>query len=183
MLHVELENILTEDELAGKLATVLARADAEKQIYVITRGGKPSLAIIDLPQLENLSGRDVRVAAPKPLFSEVEVDPTVHAEAAAPAPTVMPEMPNMPDTLPAMPSMPETQATPLPVQAASEPSLAMPAPLGLQPSAPDIRPMAMPVPGVPVQPAPAMAATPIMATQSSIPQAGPMSEPLPDMPA
>jgi hypothetical protein len=59
MLNVDLDNIITQDELASRADEILRKADEEKKIVVVTRGGRPAVAILKIEELEALSGRSV----------------------------------------------------------------------------------------------------------------------------
>ncbi len=91
MLHVELDNILTHDELASKAEEVLRKADENNQILVITRNGRPAVAVLKLEQLEELSGRQVSTNQPP-----VEL-PHMNANAVATPPPPAAPMPPLPD--------------------------------------------------------------------------------------
>jgi hypothetical protein len=120
MLHVDLDNILTQDELSHRADEVLKKADEEDKILVVTRGGRPAVAILKLEQLEKLSGREVAPASP----------PT---EVAAPS-----EAPAAPAVPPAVDSAPVSTPP------AAEPS-AMPAPQPLdQPEPQNPNPAGLP---------------------------------------
>lgn len=104
MLHVDLDNILTHDELAHKAEEVLRKADDEGKIVVITRNGRPAVAVLKLEQLEELSGRTVstnqqpveipgvETGAPHPSSAPAEPSPVAEMPADAPR-SDLPDMP------------------------------------------------------------------------------------------
>jgi prevent-host-death family protein len=102
MLHVDLDNILTHDELASKAEEVLRKADEERQIVVITRNGRPAVAVLKLEQLEELSGREVSTNHPATELPPME-QPTPsnteehHEEPAQPAPEQHNDSSGLPD--------------------------------------------------------------------------------------
>lgn len=98
MLHVDLDNILTNDELASRADEVLKKADEDRQIIVITRNGRPAVALLKLEQLEELSGREVSTNHPAADLPHLEQPaPEVHNEPA-------PEQHNDTSGLPDMPA-------------------------------------------------------------------------------
>lgn len=116
MLHVDLDNILTHDELAPKAEEVLRKVDEENKIMVITRNGRPAVAMLKLEELENLSGRTVVPAMPvteHPATSGISASPDLAvSQAASPTPD-MQSAPPMPQVQPApnpsgLPDMPDS---------------------------------------------------------------------------
>lgn len=103
MLHVDLDNILTNDELATKADEVLRKTDDEGKIVVVTRNGRPAVAILKLEQLEELSGRTVSTNTPPAEFPGV-----TPPENSAPA---APEVPHE-EPAPSTPPAPHTDNAP-----------------------------------------------------------------------
>ena len=101
MLHVELDNILTEEEATSQITSLLQRADEEKSLFVVTRNGKPSVAILKLEQLEDLSGHTTHTDE-APLLEKAPTEPM----SAAPTPAAPAPAPIVVDTAPDMPEMP-----------------------------------------------------------------------------
>ncbi|HSI20488.1 MAG TPA: type II toxin-antitoxin system prevent-host-death family antitoxin [Verrucomicrobiae bacterium] len=123
MLHVDLDNILTHDELGSKAEEILRKADEEGKILVVTRNGRPAVAILKIEQLEELSGKTVSPATPTPNLAGFGAD----ADAAPAAPLV-----NTPN--PAMQGVPgQSQPQPAPEMPApmAPPSMGTPNPDGL----------------------------------------------------
>ncbi|CAN5191633.1 hypothetical protein BH11PAT4_BH11PAT4_5630 [soil metagenome] len=181
MLHVELENIVSDTEATSRIGELMGRVEGTDQIVVITKNNQPSVALVSVAQLEGLTGRQVRPAAPVstpppiitplaptqlPTFSdEPSVDPMV-APPVAQAPEVA--------SLPSLPDFPGDEA--FEEVAAPAPTLGFTPPM--QPAAPTL-PAAPSLPTVPAMPTP-----PEVPTMPSAPvTAAPYSVPPVDMPA
>jgi prevent-host-death family protein len=97
MLHVDLDNILTHDELASKAEEVLRKSDEEGKIVVITRNGRPAVAVLKLEQLEELSGRTVSTNTPPHEFPGVIHDAPAQTEEhhEVQSPPMVSDMPTM----------------------------------------------------------------------------------------
>jgi prevent-host-death family protein len=120
MLHVDLDNILTHDELATKAEEVLRKADDEKKIVVITRNGRPAVAVLQLEMLEELSGKTVSSVQPPVVVPPLE--PPMSTPPAPPAePVVTP--PSEPLSAPPVAEMPHFDASAAP---APEPMIEQP---------------------------------------------------------
>lgn len=124
MLHVDLDNIVTNDELVSKAEEVLRKADDEGKIVVVTRNGRPAVAILKLEQLEELSGRTVNTTA-QPVSA-----PAVTPMAPPAEPAQVPAMPMaQPEVAPApMSDSPSMASQP---QHTPQPEVAQPNPSGL----------------------------------------------------
>lgn len=48
MPHIDLHNILTEEDALQKIGDIFEEVETKKEPYVITKGGRPVLAIIDV---------------------------------------------------------------------------------------------------------------------------------------
>ncbi len=155
MLHVELDNIFTEEDALTHIKDIFEHVETTKELYVITKGGRPVLAIIDIDRLEADQGR---VTMPTPIpTTPLTTQPPVPAAAFETAPLVT------------SPATPEVSITPIPVA----PVVVAPAPLPEAAWAAAVPPPA----AVPVEPP----AVPI--TQSpQAPVAAPTAPTLPDMP-
>jgi PHD/YefM family antitoxin component YafN of YafNO toxin-antitoxin module len=86
MLHVDLDNILTNDELASRVDAVLQEADEQNAIFVVTRNGRPAVAILKLEELEKLSGREVSAQTPATTLPGSEHGTAATESAPAPMP-------------------------------------------------------------------------------------------------
>jgi prevent-host-death family protein len=98
MLHVDLDNILTHDELGSKVEEVLRKADDEGKILVVTRNGRPAVAILKLEELEKLSGHAVSPNTPATTVDAPSMDSHMGMEPhvdAAPTPSTPPVQPLM----------------------------------------------------------------------------------------
>jgi hypothetical protein len=118
MLHVDLDNILTHDELASRVDAVLKEADEENAIFVITRNGRPAVAILKLEELEQLSGRSVSPNMPSSALPGME-----HNTPAAAGPM---------NASPVVDAAPAVQPTPAP-EPLSQQNQTAPEPVAEQP--------------------------------------------------
>lgn len=170
MLHVELENILPEEEAVTKIRELLELVDTQKQIVVVNRAGRAAVALIDIKQLEDLTGHSVGTPSSQPSMSVAPgaeaVQPDLSFPAMsmppmpapepmtppAPAPIPMPGTPVPPITPPEIMDMPDIAApSTMSVTDAPMPSAPAPAPAPATPP-PDL---SAPVsPAAPVTPAP-----------------------------
>jgi hypothetical protein len=164
MLHVELENILSESEVTERIGSLISQIDSTENIVVVTRENRPAVALVSVHYLEGLTGREVRPAAPS-VHSEtpqVEAMPMVASEPMQPVNQFpeevsqpiasLPELPDLPDfpgdevlTEPAQPTASSLPLTPPPAAPAT------PAPV--LPQIPTFPQQPQPVsPPVPMQP-------------------------------
>ncbi len=190
MLHIELENILSESEATAKIGELIAQVDGSDQIVVVTRNNQPAVALIAVAQLEGLTGRQVLPAAPK-------ADAPVFPEPVSPEPTPAPEQPDTPE-VPAAPSLMAAapEVTPLPqlpdlpdfpgndvLEDAPAPSPVFQAPSPVPFASP--APVLPPAPSTPVVPTPP--AVPTMPGSapltSTAPAAAPVAPAVPAVPA
>lgn len=59
MLSVELDKIIPLTEARDSLSKIIAEVENNEEMYVLTKGGKPSVAIVSIPYLETLTGEKV----------------------------------------------------------------------------------------------------------------------------
>lgn len=136
MLHVDLDKILTEEDAVGKITDIFNRVENEKETYIITKNGRPAVAIISIDQLEQQQG-SVTMEENKP---ESENPAPASTPTTAPTPNLAPAVslppPPPPMDLPSMDLPPlmgtDTLANPPPVQ---EPPPPPPSPLQPPPPA------------------------------------------------
>src|SRR3990167_2033339 len=141
-LKVSLENIIPLTEARDHFSQIVAEVQKDK-LYVLTKGGKPAVAIIDVKYLEHLTGGEIRkedikeeikrVPEKAGLAPMLEHPPTKPAGFAAPQPptptTPSPEPPPKTDVTPAKPAgfaasqapPPPNPSTPSPAAAAEKP--------------------------------------------------------------
>lgn len=115
MLQVDLDNILPEEDALKRITEIFDHVEQHKEVYVITKGGRPVLAIVDIDHLEkDMDGMAVEskgrsaelvsnpsIIVPEPTL-ELALDPGQPSTTAAPiAPLSM--APPLDDSLPAMP--------------------------------------------------------------------------------
>lgn len=70
-LKVSLENIIPLTEARDHFSQIVTEVQQDK-LYVLTKGGKPAVAIIDVKYLESISGGTVK---PEHIESEIQKDP------------------------------------------------------------------------------------------------------------
>lgn len=147
MLHVELDSILTEEDALGQIKHIFERVENEQVTYVITRNGRPALAIVDITTLEQ--GTAVAVApAPQP-----QEEPFVPLAAEEPLPPSQPSV--FPNPAPISPVIPEE--APQPTFAPAEPLPPLPdfdSTALSSPAVPAADPVMPPLPGVGTVPPP-----------------------------
>jgi|GEM_PF-3519164 len=162
MLHVELENILGEDDAVRRARELIDLVDKTKQLVVVTRQNRPAVAMIDIDQLEKLTGRTVTPVAPLPSSHPAAEEPFATTPAAMPAPMLneLPDLPlppleNPPFSTPptpleapapaALPNMPDLPDFSAPVTSSS-PLPEMPAPIQAPMTAAPVTPPSAPAP-------------------------------------
>jgi prevent-host-death family protein len=130
MIHVELTNIITNHEAIRRGAKLFEEVEHTKEVMVVTINNKPAVALIDIAQLEALTGKSVTPVAPlaRPLgtlpaeFSESGVygnhslnTPTAVAPVEhGPLSEALPDIPNHTEPAPQVPTEPEVSTSPEP---------------------------------------------------------------------
>lgn len=183
MLHIELENIVSESEAIEQIGALIAKVDGSENIAVITRNNHPAVALIAVNQLEILTGRSVKPALPiKP--SSIESDAV-----SAPQPLPMGDDPVLKMETPPTPALPELPAMEVPEVVApplafSQPAAPMAPALPELPELPDFPGMEeeLSTPATPfaAAPMPQMQQAPFTPAPAIQP---PMSAPIPTPPA
>jgi prevent-host-death family protein len=74
MLHVDLDAILPEEDAVQKIKEIFRRVEEDHITHVITQGGRPAVAIIDIDTLESFDQ-----AGAQSIISNKPVEPT-HTE-------------------------------------------------------------------------------------------------------
>lgn len=97
-LKVSLENIIPLTEARDHFSQIVAEVQKDK-LYVLTKGGKPAVAIIDVKYLETISGGHVNTNIVR---EEIKKDPTKVGLAKM----VTHSTPKMPDQFPSKPISP-----------------------------------------------------------------------------
>lgn len=135
MLHVDLDKILTEEDAVGKITDIFNRVENEKETYIITKDGRPAVAIISIDQLEQQQG-GVTMEENKPENPAPTEAPPTPVQVPNPAQATSLPPPPPPMDLPSMDLPPlmgtDTLANPPPVQ---EPTPPPPSPLQPPPPA------------------------------------------------
>ncbi|MEI6478433.1 MAG: hypothetical protein WCO52_05610 [bacterium] len=128
MLHIDLNNILSEEDALQKISDIFTKVENEKVTYVLTKSGRPVLAIVDIDQLEQ-NFKTVGIDAPAAPVEMPAVQPTMPSLTASPSAS--------------MPTMSES-TSPAAASAIISPTMAAPAPVAppVPMAAPD--PMAAP---------------------------------------
>lgn len=124
-LKVSLENIIPLTEARDHFSQIVAEVQKDK-LYVLTKGGKPAVAIIDVKYLETISGGEVQE---KQIEEEIQKAPEKvgRPKMIEHKPLVTPPVPPTPITHPAEPPKPTppTPTTP-PAQKVEPPKPAAP---------------------------------------------------------
>lgn len=78
MLQVELDNILTEEDALGKIQDIFHKVEDENQTYIITKSGRPAVAIISVEKLEQHEGKLIMPPAdtPSPIPAQAPSEPS-----------------------------------------------------------------------------------------------------------
>lgn len=107
-LRVSLDNIIPLTEARDHFSQIVSEVQKDK-LYVLTKGGKPAVAIIDVKYLEQLTGGEIKE---EHVVEEIKKDPEkvglpemIEHKPAPPLPPPPPPMPPEPITPPA-PSIP-----------------------------------------------------------------------------
>lgn len=188
MIHADLDKILPEDDALEKISSIIEEVEANQELFIITKSGRPAAAIINIDYLEELTGNPVsqkteikevvevqpapeKIEDEKPLLQE-EIPPITENSTGV-KPTVdlrLSEDQETPEgpTGPAIPTPTRLEtAEPQPVAATPQtPPLAAPQPLPPMPTTPPMTP-----PANPVTPPSAAPTTPPMTPTQPIPAA------------
>lgn len=100
-LKVSLENIIPLTEARDHFSQIVNEVQKDK-LYVLTKGGKPAVAIVDVKYLEHITGGEAKVES-----VEAEIK-------KAPEKVGLPPMIEHPKTIPTPPPTPITPPTPKP---------------------------------------------------------------------
>ena len=86
MLHVDLHNILTEEDALQKISDIFNQVEQQKETFVVTKNGRPVFAIVDIETLEKAEATPI-----------VETTPVVEAPVipAVPQPEIEIQMPTI----------------------------------------------------------------------------------------
>ena len=198
MLRVELDNILTEEDALGRIKEIFAHVEEKKQVYVVTKEGKPVFAIVDIFTLEHdLNGVDV-TTTPK-----VEAEPEETVPEELPDPVITPSVPRIIEP-PAAEPEPMPTEEPLPSSTPAEDGLppldspatealnqnltldsdlpSMPESSSAQPFSAGLAPLPVttqsssPAPVTPIPPAPLVDAQPFNPTSTDPSNSSPLAE-------
>jgi len=96
MIHVELDHILSEDDVAQRIRDLVAQVEQHGDMFVITNNGRPAVALVGIDKLESLSPAPAMITPPVTPVSM----PTPMSTAPTPAPAAEPVVPSMPSAAP-----------------------------------------------------------------------------------
>jgi len=132
MLSVELDHILSEEDVAQKIQDILTQVELNGEMYVITKDSRPVAAIVNINQLSGTAQASAVGAASAQ--TTVPVDTTVTDNAQ-----IVPdwnESPAVPDEAISEPELPQ-----MPPLSESDTNLAVPPPIPQAPPMPDMSPV------------------------------------------
>jgi len=155
-LKVSLENIIPLTEARDHFSQIVSEVQNDK-LYVLTKGGKPAVAIIDVKYLEHITGGEIDKTH---LEKEIKKDPgkvglppmIEHTESSKPKPIPPPPPPapfTPPKPAPPIPPPPPKPESPKPAGFAAPPPSSIPSP-----SSSSSHPPASPKPPAPASPTP-----------------------------
>lgn len=181
-LKVSLENIIPLTEARDHFSQIVTEVQKDK-LYVLTKGGKPAVAIIDVKYLETLTGGQVK---PEHVEEEIMKDPakvgrTPMIEHVMPA---IPKEDSLPGNFNMPPKIEEKSVNPTPPPVSEKPASILPPGWDIPASTPPA-PKPLDVPSTPT-PAPIPAPptpTPVPAPEPPKPVAPPAAHPLSTMPS
>lgn len=179
-LRVSLENIIPLTEARDHFSQIVNEVQKDK-LYVLTKGGKPAVAIVDVKYLEQITGGN---ANKEHVVSEIKKDPTkvglapmvkhdTNPSSGSFNPPITPKPSTPPPPPPPPPKPNPTPYQPQPLKPVTPPVPRPPMP-PYQPSKPTPPPYQPPRP--PMTPAPAQSTTP-PSTASSTPSSAPYPAP------
>jgi len=165
-LKVSLENIIPLTEARDHFSQIVAEVQKDK-LYVLTKGGKPAVAIIDVKYLETMTGGEIKE---EHIEQEIEKAPEKvglppMVEHSQPKPAPIPPEPEMPPKPPAAKIAMDNQNKP---NEPAKPSIPPPPPPPPKPVEP---PKAEPPKPTPLPPTPKPVAPP------TTPSSGPLKTP------
>lgn len=133
MLSVELDHILSEEDVAQKIQDILAQVENDGEMYVITKNSRPVAAIVNINQLSGTAQASVASAAP--VAPVVPITPTASDDTqAVPDWNQSPSVPTEEISEPELPQMPPIQT--------EDVDLAIPPAMPQTPEMPEISPVA-----------------------------------------
>lgn len=132
-LKVNLENIIPLTEARDHFSQIVNEVQKDK-LYVLTKGGKPAVAIIDVKYLEMITGGEIQK---EHIVNEIKKDPgKVGLPEMLEHKTVPTPAPNLPTT-PTTPPKPAGFAAPQPKPPESTPTPQSEKPMDLKPVGPE----------------------------------------------
>lgn len=72
MIHADLDKILPEEDALEQITTIFNEVEKLRELYVITKSGRPAAAIINIDYLEELTGQEVK----QDIAGDVHKEPT-----------------------------------------------------------------------------------------------------------
>lgn len=151
MLQVELDHILPENDAYGRIREIIQHVEEEKEVYVITKDGRPAVAIISADQLVESKDMPEPAKAELPplglggfaLPASATQPVAIPPAAAVPLPTLPPIAVPAPSFVPP-PPMPPSFNEPLPPLTGTEHVNQVPPAAVLPPLPPQIAAPAIP---------------------------------------
>lgn len=155
-LKVSLENIIPLTEARDHFSQIVAEVQKDK-LYVLTKGGKPAVAIVDVKYLETITGGNVNTSH---VETEIQKNPAkvgrpemLKHETPPPPPPSLGPTPKFQPT-PPPPPPPPAKPTPIPSPATPPPmpKPTPPVPPAPKPFTPPPAPKPTPAPSAPIPP-------------------------------
>lgn len=80
MIHADLDKILPEPDALEQITQIFHEVENYKELYVITKGGRPALAVINVDYLEELTGKPVAKDIPEEDFAQKKTEQPIEAK-------------------------------------------------------------------------------------------------------
>ena len=104
MLHVDLDHILTQETALSHIQDIFSQVESSGEIYLVTAQGKPAIALMNIEQLEQLTGKlntptteTMQPAIEMPMSTPVQPEPELTPAPEQPQTTELPSMPFVED--------------------------------------------------------------------------------------
>lgn len=126
MIHADLDKILPEADALEKITSIIEEVETNQELFIITKSGRPAVAVINIDYLEELTGSQISTQGPrttteiKPDENPQDDEPILQEEEEAPAsqiPSPYAQSPSLtptplPTSLPQSPAEPVAQTPP-----------------------------------------------------------------------
>lgn len=91
MIHADLDKILPEEDALEQITTIFNEVEKLRELYIITKNGRPAVAVINIDYLEELTGQEVKQSTAddvsKEPTSQLKVDEVEPLSTSEPAVT------------------------------------------------------------------------------------------------